>query len=89
MGTGRRPGRPQEWDRSSIMDAALRWQAEHHGLPPSSGDWREWHPGYPTTQTVRNYFGSFTAMYEALEWPPNPPGPRVAFPQPAVVRSVA
>lgn len=91
----RKPGRPREWSRSRILGAALRWHAEH-GRRPTSHDWTSARPGYPTTQTVSNYFGAWSAMYEALGWPPNPqgapirhPGTRVAFPQPSVLESEA
>lgn len=73
-------GRPRVWSRGRIMGAALTWRAVH-GRKPTSNDWEASTPGYPTTQTVSNYFGSWSAMYRALGWEPNPPGPRVAVAQ--------
>lgn len=52
------------WTKAAIVDAIRRWTDEHGEAPHSRG-WKSRVPGYPTSGTVRERFGSFAAALEA------------------------
>ncbi len=58
------------WDRASICDAIFRWHYAHGKLPRA----HEWHTppeGFPSTATVRRWFGGWNAAMTAAGYVPS------------------
>lgn len=52
-------GRRTYWTKRRILDAIQLWALENGGRPPTGTEWRKATPHTPTTQTVRERFGSW------------------------------
>lgn len=52
------------WTREHVVDAIQRWTALH-GRAPGAREWRAAAPGFPSSVTVRERFGTFEAARQA------------------------
>lgn len=64
----------KRWTKDAIVEAISLW-TERFGEPPTSTDWLVATREHPTSQTVRNQFGSFNGAIDAageIPWSPPP-----------------